>query len=200
MRLCSILLAALLTLVACSSATSGHGALSSPGSPPASSTTSRAATLDCPAAAVTSKGAPFCYLRPAGFTDNSSLRSYGGKWAYKTLVSTARYDLVEVLASRLSFDSDTYSDAQLAAYADRLRFHPGDSGLLNVRDLMPTRVADTRAYQQTATTPLGAHVRAIYAFRGTSVVYIQCERRDQPSKADAGCDAVLANIQIISLG
>ena len=137
MRLCSILFAALLTLVACSSATAGHGALSSP--PPASSTTSRAATLDCPAAAVTSKGAPFCYLRPAGFTDNSSLRSYGGKWAYKTLVSTARYDLVEVLASRLSFDSDTYSDAQLAAYADRLRFHPGDSGLLNVRSLTPTR-------------------------------------------------------------
>jgi hypothetical protein len=197
-RLCSILFAALLTLVACSSATAGHGALSSP--PPASSATSRAATLDCPATAITKTGAPFCYERPAGFTDNSSLRSYGGKWAYKTLVSTARYDLVEVLASGLSFDSDAYSDAKLAAYADRLRFHPGDSGLLNVRSLTPTRVADTRAYQQTATTPLGAHVRAIYAFRGTSVVYIQCERRDQPSKADAGCDAVLASIQIISLG
>ncbi len=200
MRLCSILFAAVLALAACSSATSGHGALSSPSSPPASSTTSRAATLDCPATAITRTGAPFCYERPAGFTDNSSLRSYGGKWAYKTLVSAARYDLVEVLASRLSFDSDAYPDAQLAAYADRLRFHPGDSGLLNVRSLTPTRVADTRAYQQTATTPLGAHVRAIYAFRGTSVVYIQCERRDQPSKADAGCDAVLASIQIISLG
>ncbi len=200
MRLCSILFAAVLALAACSSATSGHGALSSPSSPPASSTTSRAATLDCPATAITRTGAPFCYERPAGFTDNSSLRSYGGKWSYKTLVSAARYDLVEVLASRLSFDSDAYPDAQLAAYADRLRFHPGDSGLLNVRSLTPTRVAGTRAYQQTATTPLGAHVRAIYAFRGTSVVYIQCERRDQPSKADAGCDAVLASIQIISLG
>jgi hypothetical protein len=199
-RLCSILFAALLTLVACSSATSGHGALSSPGSPPAPSATSSATTLDCPATAITKTGAPFCYERPPGFTDNSSLNSYGGKWAYKTLVSTARYDLVEVLASRLSFDSDAYSDAKLAAYADRLRFHPGDSGLLNVRSLTPTRVADTRAYQQSATTPLGAHVRAIYAFRGTSVVYIQCERRDQPSKADAGCDAVLASIQIISLG
>jgi hypothetical protein len=199
-RLCRILFAALLTLVACSSATSGHGALSSPGSPPAPSATSSATTLDCPATAITKTGAPFCYERPPGFTDNSSLNSYGGKWAYKTLVSTARYDLVEVLASRLSFDSDAYSDAKLAAYADRLRFHPGDSGLLNVRSLTPTRVADTRAYQQSATTPLGAHVRAIYAFRGTSVVYIQCERRDQPSKADAGCDAVLASIQIISLG
>jgi len=114
-RLCSILFAALLTLVACSSATAGHGAPSSP--PPASSTTSRAATLDCPATAITKTDAPFCYERPAGFSDNSSLRSYGGKWTYKTLVSTAKYDLVEVLASRLSFDSDAYSDAKLAAYA-----------------------------------------------------------------------------------
>lgn len=197
MRLRSVPFAALLTLAACSSATSGHGAFSSP---PASSTTSSAATLDCPATAITKAGAPFCYERPPGFTDNSSLNSYGGKWTYKTLVSTARYDLVEVLASRLAFDSDTYSDAQLRAYADRMRFHPGDSGLLNVRDLTPTRVADARAYQQTATTPLGAHVRAIYAFRGRSVVYIQCERRDQPSKANAGCDAVLASIRIVSLG
>jgi hypothetical protein len=123
-RLCSILFAALLTLVACSSATSGHGALSSPGSPPAPSATSSATTLDCPATAITKTGAPFCYERPPGFTDNSSLNSYGGKWAYKTLVSTARYDLVEVLASRLSFDSDAYSDAKLAAYADPGRGHP----------------------------------------------------------------------------
>ena len=197
MRLCSIPFAALLTLVACSSATSGHGRLSSP---PPSATTSSAATLDCPAKAITSTGAPFCYQRPAGFTDSSSLNSYGGKWTYRTLVSTARYDLVEVLASQLSFDSDTYTDAELRTYADRLRFHPGDSDLLNVRDLTPTRVADSRAYQQIATTPLGAHVRAIYAFRGTSVVYIQCERRDQPSRADAACSTVLASIQIVSLG
>ena len=167
---------------------------------PPSSTTSSADTLDCPATAITRTGAPFCYPRPAGFTDNSSLDSYGGKWTYKTLVSTTRYVLVEVLASRLSFDSDTYTDAELRAYADRMRFHPGDSGLLNVRELTPTRVADSRAYQQRRPRRSGRTCGRSTPSAGRAVVYIQCERRDQPSKADAGCDTVLASIQIVSLG
>ncbi len=148
---------------------------------------------------MTARGAPFCYELPAGFVDNSTLKTYGGGWRYKTLISTGRFDLVEVLGGKLPFDSSGYTDAQLRAYADPRRFHPGDAGLLHVTSLRPTSVAGSRAYQQTAANTDGAQLQAYFVFHGTSEIYIQCEYRDEPDVAKTGCQSVLSSIQILTL-
>ena len=216
MRALCLVLAALFGLIACSTTTSGgsnptsgpgtlssSAAVSSSGAPSsgASAPSSSAGTSadGCGADAITARGAPFCYPLPGGFVDSSSLKNYGGGWQYKTLISAGKYDLVEVLGGRLPFDSSSYTDAQLRAYADPRRFHPGDPGLVRVTPLTPTSVAGSRAYQQTAGNDVGAKLQAIFVFHGRSEVYIQCERRDNAIVAEAGCKEVLASIQILTL-
>jgi hypothetical protein len=126
-------------------------------------------TATCPAEAITARGAPFCYPLPGGFVDSSSLKNYGGGWQYETLVSAGTYDLVEVLGGRLPFDSSSYADAQLRAYADPRRYHAGDPGLVDVTALRPTTVAGSRTYVQIAGNNDGARLQATFVFHGKPV-------------------------------
>lgn len=157
-----------------------------------------ASTLHCPPGAVTAHGAPFCYVLPDGFTDNSALDTYGNGWTYRSLISVAQYDLVEVLAGRLTWDSDTYSDARLLARAQSQFARIPDVAQTHI-DVTPTRVDGARAYQWTTNPGDGKTERSIIAYRGHAEVYIQCLRRDKPQAAQAGCTRVLDTIQIVDL-
>src|SRR5882762_4260377 len=188
-------------LVGCRTATSGHSTTTGPRSGSAS-----APVPPCKPGGpgqrgvITSKGAPFCYGLPAGWTDNSSMTGYASDWQYRTLVSLRQFDLIEVLAARLPFNSDTYSDAALLAYANRGRRETGDDGeIVRATGLKPLRVAGARAFEQTVTNIFHAEFRAIFVFRGRSDVYIQCEHRAEPAKVAAACAAVLSSIRIVSL-
>jgi hypothetical protein len=172
-------------LSACTNVIRGHGALDT--------------NLHCPPGAVTDHGAPFCYALPDGFTDDSALDTYGTGWTYRTLVAVAPKDLVEVLAARLPFDSDTYSDGQLLNYAQGRLTDAASSAQRTLAGVNATWVAGARAYQQTLNISGGATERAILAYRGYAEVYIQCLQREKPQAAQAGCARVLDTIQIIDL-
>jgi len=197
----------MLVLVGCSTTTSGHG-IEGPSSPATSLATS-AVTSPGPSGSsaprcaqpwVSQPGAPFCYVLPTGFADSSESTSYGDGWTYKTLISAAQYDSVEVLAVRLPFDSDAYGDAMLKVYTEAYRYRVGKLGITRASILSPTRVAGARAYEQTWANTAGARGRTIFIFRGTTEVLLQCERRDLPARANAGCKSVLSTLQIVSLG
>ncbi len=155
--------------------------------------------LHCPSGAVTDHGAPFCYRLPSGFTDDSALDTYGSDWPYRTLVVVAPYDLVEVLADRLDFDSDIYPDGQLRTYAEGRLVDFASTAQRTLTGVTPTRVAQVRAFELTVSLQHGATERAIFAYRGHTEVFIQCLQRDEPRAAKAGCAAVLRSIQIIDL-
>lgn len=185
MRLVSAALL-LAPLAACTTTVRGHGA-------------GDLRTLHCPPGAVTDHGAPFCYVLPDGFTDNSALNTYGAGWPYRSLVSVAKYDLVEVLATRLWFDSDTYPDARLLDNARSQLAESAHGAQHTESDVTATRVAGARAYQQTVRRTNGSTERSIIAYRGYAEVYIQCLWRDKPQAAQEGCARVLDTIQIIDL-
>jgi hypothetical protein len=191
----------LLALAGCTTATSGHSTTTGPSSASASAPAPPCKPgVPGQRGVITSKGAPFCYGFPAGWTDNSTMTGYASDWAYRTLVSLRQFDLIEVLAARLPFDSDTYSDAQLLAYANRGRRQAGDdSEIVRASALKPLRVAGARAFEQTVTNIYHAEFRAIFVFRGRSDVYIQCEHHAEPAKVAAACAAVLSSIRIVSL-
>ena len=207
--------ALVLVLAGCSTTTSGHG-IEGPSSPPTSRVTSPATSPATSAVAspgpsdssaprcaqpwVSQPGAPFCYVLPTGFADSSELTSYGHGWTYKTLISAAQYDSVEVLAARLPFNSDAYGDAVLQIYTETYRYRAGKLGITRASDLSPTRVAGARAYEQTWANTADAAGRTIFIFRGTTEVLLQCEHRDLPQRANAGCKSVLSTLQIVSLG
>jgi hypothetical protein len=178
--------AALATLAACSVPARAHGSL--------------ATALQCAPGTVSAKGAPFCYALPDGFTDNSALTSYGAGWRYRTLVSVGQYDLVEVLAARLPFDSDTYSDDKLRGYARVLLAQVVvEASRASASAVSSIRVAGVRGYEQTVKLHNGATERSILAYRGHTEVYVQCEHRDKVNSAQAGCARVLATIQVTAL-
>lgn len=201
------MIAPLLVLVSCSTVTSGHG-IEGPSSPATSRVSStvtspgphNSSALHCAAESVTEPDAPFCYVLPTGFMDNSALPSYGRGFSYKTLVSVAQYDLVEVLAGRLPFNSDAYGDAILKDYVETYRYTVGKLGIIRASAVTPTRVAGARAYEQSWANTIHASGRAIFIFRGTTEVFVQCEHRDLPQLANAGCRSVLSTLQIVSLG
>lgn len=167
---------------------------------PARSHGSLATALQCTPGTVSAKGAPFCYALPHGFTDNSTLTSYAPGWRYRTLVSVGKYDLVEVLAGRLPFDSGTYSDDKLRGYARVLLAEVvAQASRASASDVTPRPIAGVRGYEQTVRLRNGATEQSILAYRGHTEVYVQCERSDSVSAAQAGCARVLATIQVTAI-
>ena len=194
---------ALAAFGACSTSVHGKGtALSGSGSAPTSPTSpsgTAAAELHCPVGAITDQGAPFCYELPDGFTDHTAQRDYCRGWRYCTLVSHAVHDVIQVLAGHEPFDSDTYTDAKLEAEARTGLGQIVAAAQKAVTGVTPIRVAGVRAYEQTVRNRDGMTERAILAYRGHTVVFLQCDQSGESPAAQQGCARVLGSIQIVSL-
>jgi len=111
-----------------------------------------------------------------------------------------QFDLIEVLAARLPFDSDTYSDAQLLAYANRGRRQAGDdSEIVRATALKPLAGGRRRAFEADGHQHLSRRVPGDIRVPGPHrrVHPVRAPRR--AGEGGAACAAVLSSIRIVSL-
>lgn len=169
-----------------------------PSSAPASSSSPPPATLQCPAKAVRPKGAPYCYVVPAGFQPVTRARL--GSARYPSGVAIDAKNGLFFGVFRAPADTDTLDDTTLtvasdAAVASQLsgsvKFDSKHGRLTHTPD-------QTRAITYTGVES-GTKVTFIFVFRGHTKVQLNCQATDKAALVARGCSSALASLKVVSL-
>lgn len=169
-----------------------------PSSAPASSSSPPPARLQCPAKAVRPKGAPYCYVVPAGFQPVTRARL--GSARYPSGVAIDAKNGLFFGVFRAPADTDTLDDTTLtvasdAAVASQLsgsvKFDSKHGRLTHTPD-------QTRAITYTGVES-GTKVTFIFVFRGHTKVQLNCQATDKAAMVARGCSSALASLKVVSL-
>jgi hypothetical protein len=163
----------------------------------------RHTTLACSGGTVVApKGAPYCYLLPAGFTDATGQLTLNYQSAnpsqFDSAVAVAVHDVIIVAVYPLRENSDDISSTVLSQQVDAVLGQGESSGFTVTGNPTPTTVDGARAFEIPIKQNNGQYGSTIYfVFRGFTEVEINCQFAAQQSKIDTGCAGVRGSIQII---
>lgn len=196
----AVALAASAALAGCDTTVTGTAQPAGPAPPP---TPTRRTTLDCSGGKVIQpRGAPYCYLLPAGFhdaTDQLTLTYQSANPSqYDSAIAVAVHDVIIVVVYPLRLDSDGLSQSQLAEGVDSVLRQGQSSGFTVVGTPTPATVAGNRAFQIPIKQNDGQYTATIYfVFNGFTEVEINCQSAQQVDDISRGCASVLRSVQVI---
>lgn len=162
-------------------------------------------TLSCTGGQVVQpKGAPYCYLLPAGFTDATDQLTLNyqspNPSEYDSAVAVAVHDVIIVAVYPLRENSDSLADDALAREVNLVLRQGAASGFTVTGDPTPTTVDGDRAFQIPIRQNDGEYTSTIYfVFRGFTEVEINCQYADRRAAVERGCAGLLRSIQIVDL-
>ena len=148
------------------------------------------------------KGAPYCYLLPAGFTDTSgklSLQYQGGNASsYVSAVAVAPYDTIIVAVYPLRLNSDSLSSSALSDLINGALSNSAAAGIKVVGQSTITSLNGARAVRLMVNKTDGQFTSILYfAFRGYTEVEVDCQWAQQQPAIDRGCAGIRNSIQIV---
>jgi hypothetical protein len=182
-------------IAACSSTLGGSGRAAVNLSP----TSAAHGQHGCDDGWITAPGAPFCYPLPAGFVDYSYLSDYEPAWTYRTLVSTDRHDLLEVLAIRVDV-AFSQNPAQLwAIYHRGPELAPGKFSLKSASPIRRLTVDGATAFRQTGTFTNGIATDTTTIYTGHTWAEVECQWLDHRNEVAAACEDVLNKMRVWAL-
>jgi len=126
------------------------------------------------------KGAPYCYLLPAGFADTTgklSLQYQGANpSSYVSAVAVAPYDTIIVAVYPLRLNSDSLSESALSDLINGALSDTAAAGIKVVSQSTITSVDGARAVRLTVSKTDGQFTSTLYfAFRGYTEVELDCQ-------------------------
>ncbi|HKN96556.1 MAG TPA: hypothetical protein VJX10_05530, partial [Pseudonocardiaceae bacterium] len=160
-------------------------------------------TLDCSGGTVIRpRGAPDCYLLPAGFhdaTDQLTLTYQSANPSqYDSAVAVGVHDVIIVVVYPLRQDSDALSSSVLAEQVAAVLRQGESSGFTVVGSPTPATVAGDRAFQIPIKQNDGQFSAMIYfVFNGFTEVEINCQSAQRAGDISRGCASVLKSVQIV---
>lgn len=162
-----------------------------------------ATTLSCSGGTlIKPKGAPYCYLLPAGFTDitdNVTLQYQSANpGRYLSAIEVARLDTITVSIYPLHSDSDSLG---LDFLTTQLQNALPDAATTGITAGKPTTttLAGARAVQFSV-TKTGEYSSTVYfAFRGYTELEVDCQWAQQQADIDRGCAGVRGTLQFVDL-
>ena len=208
-------LAALLLLAACSSivegtptaagrsstTTSSSAAPTTTSSAPTTTDSGTAGELSCSGDnAVLPEGQPFCFTKPDGFRiDDVSIDNEAGSSAsYTSGLLLSQRDVIVFSVYDLNINTDDLSDQELTdalrPVIDQLSAQGFDFGNAEP-DLR--EVDKARAFHYTGSDAGGLNSDTYFIFRGRTELQVNCQWADMKQVLLAGCDTVLADLQLI---
>jgi hypothetical protein len=147
------------------------------------------------------KGAPYCYLLPAGFNDATGQLTLSYQSAnrskYDSAIAVAVHDAIIVAVYPLQENSDDLSPGVLSDQVSTVLNEGESAGFTVTGDPAPTTVDNARGFRTTIKQNDGQYAATIYfVFRGYTEVEINCQYADKQSDIDRGCASVRQTIQI----
>jgi hypothetical protein len=143
------------------------------------------------------KGAPYCYLLPAGFTDitNDVTLQYqsANPGRYISAIEVAKLDTITVSDYPLRANSDPVSMTSLADQI--IAALPAPSSGITTGQPTTTTLNGARTIQLTVDRA-GEYSSTIYfAFRGFTEIEVDCQWAQDQADIDRGCASVRGTIQ-----
>jgi hypothetical protein len=161
-------------------------------------------TLDCSGGGkvIQPKGAPYCYLLPAGFTDATGQLTLNyqsdNPSQYDSAVAVAVHDVIIVAVYPLRENSDELSASALGEQVNAVLGQGESAGFTVTGDPTQTTVDDARAFEIPIKQNDGQYSSSIYfVFRGFTEVEINCQFADHQADIDKGCASMRDSIEII---
>lgn len=160
-------------------------------------------SLSCSGGTVVApKGAPYCYLVPAGFTNATGQLTLNYQSAnpsqFDSAVAVAVHDVIIVAVYPLRENSDTVSSTVLGSQVQAVLDQGESSGFTITGSPTPTTVDGARAFVIPIKQNDGQYGSTIYfVFRGFTEVEINCQFANEPDTINTGCASVRDSIQII---
>jgi hypothetical protein len=147
------------------------------------------------------KGAPYCYLLPAGFNDATGQLTLSYQSAnrskYDSAIAVAVHDAIIVAVYPLQENSDGLSATVLSDQVSTVLNEGESAGFTVTGDPAPTTVDNARGFRTTIKQNDGQYAATIYfVFRGYTEVEINCQYADKRGDIDRGCTSVRHTIQI----
>lgn len=148
------------------------------------------------------KGAPYCYLLPAGFTDATGQLTLNYQSAnpsqYDSAIAVAVHDVIIVAVYPLRENSDGLSADVLGQQVNAVLDQGESAGFSVTGSPSPTTVDGARAFQIPIKQNSGQYASTIYfVFRGFTEVEINCQFAAEQDDITSGCAEVRDTIQII---
>lgn len=168
---------------------------------PAPAGTGSATRLTCTGGTVIQpKGAPYCYLLPAGFidiTDNVTLQYQSANpGQYLSAIDVAQLDTITVSIYPLRADSDPLTIDFLATQLQRALPSPTSTGITASQPT--TTTLDGARTVRIGVDKAGAYSSMVYfAFRGYTELELDCQWAQHQSDVDRGCTAVRDTLQFV---
>jgi hypothetical protein len=148
------------------------------------------------------KGAPYCYLLPAGFTDTTGQLSLqyqsSSPSSYVSAVAVAPYDTIIVAVYPLRLNSDSLSASALSDLINGALSNSAAAGIKVVGQSTITSLNGARAVRLMVSKTDGQFTSILYfAFRGYTEVEVDCQWARQQAQIDKGCSSIRNTIRIV---
>lgn len=156
--------------------------------------------LDCGGSEVLAPdGQPFCTDIPAGFTQTEvdTSNEAGAGAAYSTGLAISEQDVILFSVYALTANSDDLSDDELSTALAPVISQLATQGFtFDSQEPRIDEIDHTRAYAYTGNDGAGLTSDLYFIFRGSTELQVTCQWADQEDALLAGCDDVLASVQI----
>jgi hypothetical protein len=194
-------------LAACTTPVSGHGSIdrnvaapsagASDGQSDGNTGGAGGSRLSCGGGTVISpKGAPYCYLLPAGLGQITNITLPGGG-DHTSAVGIGGRDVIAVTVFQTPGNTDELSDDELRADTDQVvaqQLSDDFAFASKVGEALTVDGARTVHYQARGRQE-AFDIDIYFVYRGTAKMQINCQSQDHRQQIDSGCHDLLRSLQ-----